>query len=205
MTKSDTLKALHSSATPEHGTPSEYVEAAREVLGRIDLDPASSEVFNQTVKATSICTKEHGDDGLLYAWCGRVFCNPPSGDNGRLVKAFWAKLVDEYMNGLVACAIWVGFSIDQLQTLQRAAAFGPMHFPICVPRQRIQFVKSLEQPAQRDLFGNESPDPTPVVGESPTKPNFICYLPGRGGDHINQEVSKLRFREVFSRFGEVKL
>src|SRR5262249_14971473 len=42
-------------------TPPEYVEAARDVLGGIDLDPASNHLAQATVRATRYFTKQ--DDG----------------------------------------------------------------------------------------------------------------------------------------------
>jgi len=45
------------------------------VMGAIDLDPASSEIANRTVKATRYYTKS--DDGLAKKWRGRVWLNPP--------------------------------------------------------------------------------------------------------------------------------
>lgn len=59
----------------ERYTPKEYIDAAREVLGTIDLDPASSELANETVKATKIYTAE--DDGLAHDWFGNIWLNPP--------------------------------------------------------------------------------------------------------------------------------
>lgn len=56
-------------------TPAEYVDAAREVLGEIDLDPASSEIANARVRAKSFCSID--DDGLSKQWAGRVWLNPP--------------------------------------------------------------------------------------------------------------------------------
>jgi len=49
-------------------TPVQFIDAARLVMGSIDLDPASSERANETVQATTFYTKE--DDGLSKTWCG---------------------------------------------------------------------------------------------------------------------------------------
>jgi phage N-6-adenine-methyltransferase len=56
-------------------TPSEHLDAARRVLGTIDLDPASSEVANRTVDAVQYFTL--ADDGLAKPWRGAVWMNPP--------------------------------------------------------------------------------------------------------------------------------
>ncbi len=47
-------------------TPSYIIEAARQVLGSIDLDPASCALANQTVKAAKYFTVD--DDGLAQSW-----------------------------------------------------------------------------------------------------------------------------------------
>lgn len=52
-------------------TPDRYIQAVKEVLGSIDLDPASCAEANQTVGATDYYTKE--DDGLEQYWKGNVF------------------------------------------------------------------------------------------------------------------------------------
>ena len=52
-------------------TPDEYIEAARDVLEIIDVDPASSWLANKTVKATRYFTAE--DDGLTESWEGKVW------------------------------------------------------------------------------------------------------------------------------------
>jgi hypothetical protein len=78
--------ALFSSKSQEWYTPSVYVEAAREVLGGIDLDPASSAA----------------DDGLAQPWAGRVWLNPPYAGQG---PRFVAKLIEEYEQGHVTAAV----------------------------------------------------------------------------------------------------
>jgi phage N-6-adenine-methyltransferase len=65
----------NNSGENEWYTPQEFIEAAREVLGEIDLDPASSEIANQTVKAKRFFSID--DNGLSQEWSGKVWMNPP--------------------------------------------------------------------------------------------------------------------------------
>jgi phage N-6-adenine-methyltransferase len=65
----------HNSGENEWYTPPEYVEAAREVMGTIDTDPASCDEANETVKAENYYTEE--ENGLVKVWGGNVWMNPP--------------------------------------------------------------------------------------------------------------------------------
>jgi hypothetical protein len=56
-------------------SPADIVAAARDVLGAIDLDPASCDVANAVVEASRIFTV--ADNGLEQPWHGRVYMNPP--------------------------------------------------------------------------------------------------------------------------------
>lgn len=68
-------------------TPFEYIACAHSVMGRIDLDPASSEIANKTVRAEKIYTSK--DDGLSKFWAGKVWMNPPY--SAELVRRFISK------------------------------------------------------------------------------------------------------------------
>ena len=61
--------------TTEYMTPSYVIDMGRAILGKIDLDPASNALAQQTVRAERYYTKEN--DGLLKEWSGRVWLNPP--------------------------------------------------------------------------------------------------------------------------------
>jgi hypothetical protein len=68
-------RLLHQTGDYEWYSPSDIVDAAREVLGAIDLDPASCDVANAVVQAARIYTTH--DNGLTQPWRGRVYLNPP--------------------------------------------------------------------------------------------------------------------------------
>lgn len=83
-------------------TPVEYVEAVRDVLGRIALDPASSESANEVVSAQRYFTKT--DDGLSQSWKARnIFLNPPYAQP--FIAQFIEKMVTEAACGNVPEAI----------------------------------------------------------------------------------------------------
>lgn len=78
MSATATPNVRHSSASNEHFTPPDVVEAARKALDGIDLDPATSVLGNSFyVKAPKIFTIE--DDGFNVPWHGKVLLNPPGG------------------------------------------------------------------------------------------------------------------------------
>lgn len=85
----------NNSGENEWYTPSEYILCAHNVMGRIDLDPASSEIANQTVGASRYYTKK--DDGLSKFWAGKVWMNPPYASD--LISSFIVKYAEHIRNG----------------------------------------------------------------------------------------------------------
>lgn len=95
-----------SSKSNEWYTPSRYIEAARAVMGGIDLDPASCELANSTVKAARYYTKE--DNGLAQEWEARtVWLNPPFAAENELnpIRTWVGKLIAEHKAGKVGQAV----------------------------------------------------------------------------------------------------
>jgi len=95
------IATLHGDGQSEWYTPAKYVELAQEAMGGIDLDPATCDFAQKTVKAKRYFTAE--DDGLSRKWSGRVFLNPPY--KQPLCKQFVGKLCDEIGAGHVVDAI----------------------------------------------------------------------------------------------------
>ncbi len=116
-------------------TPSRYIEAARQVLGGIDLDPASCALANETVRATRYFTKD--DDGLSKPWhCESLWLNPPYTKilNKSGIKLFVDKLVSEYRAGHVGQGIL-------LATCDSDASWFPQlwDYPICFTDHNVYF------------------------------------------------------------------
>jgi hypothetical protein len=72
-----------------------FIEAAREALGEITLDPASCTEANVVVKATRFYSFH--ENGLVQDWQGRVWLNPPFGN-----WTEWApKAIEEWRSGRI--------------------------------------------------------------------------------------------------------
>lgn len=84
-------------------TPVEIIDAARQVMGGIDLDPASTAAANRIVSAAQFYTQD--DDGLAQEWFGRVWMNPPYAQPW--IERFALRLIDQYKRDNVseACVL----------------------------------------------------------------------------------------------------
>lgn len=92
MGKKKTNKVINN----EHYTPTWLIDQIREFLGGIELDVASSEIANRTVKAERFFTKE--DNALSRQWLAdTVFMNPPYLPT-QLITDFINKCISEYVN-----------------------------------------------------------------------------------------------------------
>lgn len=113
-------------------TPARYIELAREVMGSIDVDPASNDHAQKTVKAKTYYTAE--TDGLDKDWHGKVWMNPPY--SRKLIQMFTAKLMAEFQSGRCTEAIVLTNNSTDTGWYHRMTMLGAS---ICLPRGRIRF------------------------------------------------------------------
>lgn len=167
------LEALLSSESVEWYTPARYVEAARRVMGGIDVDPASCALANITVQAERYYDRAR--DGLRYDWPGRVWLNPPYGlHEGKSSQEVWTcRLLSQYEAGITEQAVLLVSAATETAWFQRLWAY-----PVCFVTPRIAF----QTPARGARYKG-----------GPTHGNACVYL----GLKVD------RFIEVFSRFGAV--
>lgn len=148
----------NNSGNNEWYTPSCYVDAARNVMGSIDTDPASNVIAQQVVKASTYFTKD--DSGLDRLWQGNVWMNPP----------YSADLIRKFVSCLVM-NIRIG-AVSQFITLTNNATdtvwFSDLYsesMAFCFIRGRIRFI-----------------DPDGNKGASPLQGQVICY---GGNNQVN--------------------
>jgi phage N-6-adenine-methyltransferase len=156
-------------------TPASILEAAREVMGGIDLDPASSDAqqAQATVKASQYFTI--GTNGLERVWRGRVWLNPPYARGW--VDLFVEKMVASYQSGEMQTGIMLTNSATETRWWQMAASACDA---VCFRKGRVRFLK---------VEGNKL---TPG-NSAPTHPHTLFYF---GPDMT-------RFARVFGCFGLV--
>lgn len=118
------------SSSDEQYTPRWVIDAARRVLGRIDLDPASSDAAQTVVHARTFYTQ--ADDGLIRPWAGRVWCNPPYSDPEPWVR----KLIAHHRAGDVPAALLL---LNIAGTPEWARLLWNGGFPVCILAERIEF------------------------------------------------------------------
>lgn len=128
-------------------TPAQYIAAAREVMGEIDLDPATHPAAQKTVDALNCFTAS--ENGLEQEWHGRVWLNPPYA--APLITQFANKLVDEVSRRNVQQAIMLTHNYTDSAWFHHAEASADL---LCFTRGRVRFV---------DIYGVES---APTQGQA---------------------------------------
>lgn len=147
---------FYESKTVEWWTPRKYIDLAVDVMGGIDLDPASNEGANGIIGAPVF----YDADGDLKPWYGRVWLNPPY---GKQTKLFVNKLLSDYQLGLVSEAI----VLLNVLTLDRGWFKPLFQYPICFHYGRVKFtspdvisgkIKSVSTPPTGSLFAYLGPN-----------------------------------------------
>lgn len=145
----EAVKKAHvanNSGNNEWYTPAKYIALAREVMGSIDTDPATSEIANKTVQAKTIFTAE--DDGRGRAWEGNVWMNPPYAQP--LISDFAEAVTQKFLSGEIKQACVLVNNATETQWFQRMLEAAKA---VCFPRSRIRFVDPDGNPSGAPLQG----------------------------------------------------
>lgn len=115
----------------EYYTPLAIIEAARKVLGTIELDPASSANANKTVRAIEFF--DEAKDGLQQTWFGNVWMNHPFSreNNPKWIN----KLLGSYKAGTVESACCITYACTSEKWFQPL-----MGYPQCYLSPRTNYL-----------------------------------------------------------------
>jgi len=205
--------ALHSVDSSAWYTPASYVEPARDLMGGIDLDPASDASANGIVQATSFYSFP---DGLMSPWSGRLFVNPPSPP-----EAWWVRLSKAFAAGDVTAAVYIAYSLEQIQQSQLWAkahsCHSMLHYRVCVPKRRIPFLRTAAdaivstQKLLAKITGNTTKDvkrraqlQTKLDGLLLARPEDIVEgdSPAHANAVVGLGVSRAAFVRAFGHLGD---
>lgn len=178
------INAFHLSTTNEWYTPPVYIRAARKVLGRIDVDPASSRLANQVVQATTYYDEE--TNGLEHPWIGKVWLNPPYGRSDRTrqksnVDAWISRLIEQYRQGITTEAILLVNAAPGYRWFDAL-----WNYPLCFASVRISFYRPdgyAGRPTHSNVFA--------YLG--PHEERFFQVFDVDGEEHIGPIVRRLSF------------
>lgn len=140
-------------------TPPDIVDAVREGMGGIDLDAASHWYANRTHRIPKYFTP--GYSAFDHDWEGRVWLNPPYGENDR----WWPRVVEQYASG----------KITQIAIISPVWAFTTQ---IAKPLMRLVDVTILLVPTPK-FWGNSE-------GRTGTNnPHAIVYIGSRASQMLH--------------------
>jgi len=192
MNQSQPMKTLTSSLTSEWCTPSRYADMARQVMGSIDLDPASCAIANKHFIKARVY-HDIADNGLSLPWFLNIFLNPPYNKIGNESSAgVWADyLLHQYCIGNVDQAILLTKSVPGYHWWD-SLFNGVWSGPVCITRGRISFIHAdwVHEDGSWTVPLNEKGKRISNVSKSASS---FWYI----GDRTE------RFEEVFSQIGRV--
>lgn len=217
--------AMHSNASPDWGTPSivrrfcgVFLRPAA-VGDAIDLDYASSAYWQrywpEDMRPTAYLNGSKGRDVLLEEdrhravmtsrGCGAGFQNAPGLDGGRMIQRCWEVFESDHRSGWLESGAWVGFSLEQLASLQGVGNRNPLScgdgtVVTVVPSRRIRYelhpealiALLIKKQSKREKGSpqwqdearqikklHDRADDSPVPGLAPTHASYITLLPSR--------------------------
>jgi len=145
LPKMDAFSALTQSKTNEWSTRPKHIALAKEVLGPIELDPATNKQAQKYIQAKTFYTIN--DDGFNKAWiAATLWLNPPFGTKKPTAHDWILKAAAEYDAGNIGAGILlVRGDSKGLKELEK-------RFACCNPHNRIAFI---------DINGQEQGNPPP--------------------------------------------